>query len=290
MRYLSADIIYPLHCAPIKKGVLVLDDGVVVDLLESREGLENLEIYEGFLCPGFVNTHCHLELSHMLGKLPEKSGLPDFIAKVPKQRKAMCLASIQEAITAADKEMQDNGIVAVGDISNTSHTFDLKSVSPINYHTFIELYAIDSVKSKCVFQRGLSLQEKCPTPSSIVPHATYSVSNYLFEKIKQHNTGEIVCLHNQESATEDTLFSQGSGALYNQLKEFTELEVSGLSALRTVLPKMPQVLLYWCTILILVKKMSNGRNRKIKIYFGVLAQKLIMYIEGRYQTMKTSKE
>ena len=72
MRYLSADIIYPLHRAPIKEGVLVLDDGVVVDLLESREGLENLEIFEGFLCPGFVNTHCHLELSHMLGKLPEQ--------------------------------------------------------------------------------------------------------------------------------------------------------------------------------------------------------------------------
>ena len=88
MRYLSADIIYPLHRAPIKKGVLVLDDGVVVDLLESIEGLENLEIFEGFLCPGFVNTHCHLELSHMLGKLPEQTGLPEFIAQVPKQRKA----------------------------------------------------------------------------------------------------------------------------------------------------------------------------------------------------------
>ena len=81
MRYLSADIIYPLHRAPIKEGVLVLDDGVVVDLLESREGLENLEIFEGFLCPGFVNTHCHLELSHMLGKLPEQTGLPDLLLK-----------------------------------------------------------------------------------------------------------------------------------------------------------------------------------------------------------------
>ena len=86
MRYLSADIIYPLHRAPIKEGVLVLDDGVVVDLLESIEGIENLELFEGFLCPGFVNTHCHLELSHMLGKLPEQTGLPDFIAQVPKQR------------------------------------------------------------------------------------------------------------------------------------------------------------------------------------------------------------
>ena len=288
MRYLSADIIYPLHRAPIKEGVLVLDDGVVVDLLESRDGLENLEIFEGFLCPGFVNTHCHLELSHMLGKLPEKTGLPEFIAQVPKKRKASFVI-IQEAITIADKEMQDNGIVAVGDISNNADTFPLKMRSPINYHTFIELFAVDAVKSKWVFQKGLSLQEKCPTPSSIVPHATYSVSNYLFEKIKQYNTGDIVCIHNQESLTEDTLFSQGSGALYNQLKEFTELEVSGLSALRTVLPKMPQV----STLLVHNTYTSRedvqwaeSQNQNL---FWCTCPKANLYIEGRLPNYENFK-
>lgn len=241
MRYLSADIIYPLHRAPMEQGVLVLDDdGRVVDLLDSREGIENLEIFEGLLCPGFVNTHCHLELSHMLGKLPEQTGLPDFISQVPKQRGAS-EASIQEAIVAADKQMQANGIVAVGDISNTADTFALKSESPIYYHTFIELFAIDAQKAETVFQQGLELKEECQTPSSIVPHATYSVSKPLFEKTKKHNTGEIICLHNQETSTEDALFKYGNGALYEQLKAFGELNVSGVSALQTALPQMPQV-------------------------------------------------
>ena len=154
----------------------------VVDLLESIEGIENLELFEGFLCPGFVNTHCHLELSHMLGKLPEQTGLPDFIAQVPKQRGASA-ECIQEAISAADKQMQANGIVAVGDISNFSDTFTLKSESPIHYHTFIELFTIDAQKAEAVFQQGLELKRQCQTPSSIVPHATYSISNLLFEKI-----------------------------------------------------------------------------------------------------------
>jgi len=240
MRYLSADIIYPLNRTPIIEGVLVIDSGVIVDLLDSRDGIENLELFEGFLCPGFVNTHCHLELSHMLDKLPKQSGLPQFISQVSKQREESSVI-IQEAINVADKQMQDNGIVAVGDISNTTDTFALKSLSPIYYHTFIELFAINSAKAEKVFQKGLSIQNKCQTPSSIVPHATYSVSNHLFEKIKQHNSGEIVCLHNQETKTEDTLFLHGSGALYNHLKEFGELNVSGMSALKTVLPKMPQV-------------------------------------------------
>ncbi len=240
MRYLSADIIYPLHQAPIKEGVLVLDDGVVVDLLDSREGIENLEVFEGFLCPGFVNTHCHLELSHLYGKLPEQTGLPDFIAQITKQRE-VSLASIQESIATADKQMQDNGIVAVGDISNTADTFVLKSGSPIHYHTFIELFAIDAKKAEAVFQQGLELKQQCQTPLSIVPHSTYSVSKSLFKKIKQHNSGEIICLHNQETSTEDALFKEGIGTLYEQLKAFGALNVSGRSALQTALPQMPQV-------------------------------------------------
>lgn len=240
MRYLSADIIYPLHRAPIEGGVLVLAaDGTVLDLLDSREGIADLEVYEGFLCPGFVNTHCHLELSHMLGKLPQETGLPDFIAQVPKQRGASA-AAIQEAIAQADAQMQANGIVAVGDISNTADTFTVKSESPIHYHTFIELFAIDPERAEAVFQQGLELKEQCQTQASIVPHATYSVSQPLFEKIKQYNTGEIICLHNQETSTEDALFKDGSGRLYEQLKAFGALNVSGQSALQTTLPQMPK--------------------------------------------------
>ncbi len=288
MRYLSADIIYPLHRAPIKEGVLVLNDGVVVDLLESIEGIENLELFEGFLCPGFVNTHCHLELSHMLGKLPEQTGLPDFIAQVPKQRQAST-ESIQEAISAADKQMQANGIVAVGDISNFSDTFTLKSESPIHYHTFIELFAIDAQKAEAVFQQGLELKQQCQTPSSIVPHATYSVSNLLFEKIKQYNSGEIVCLHNQETATEDTLFSQGSGALYNQLKAFGELNVSGLSSLRTVLPKMPQASTLLVHNTYTSKEDVQWAELQHENLFWCTCPKANLFIEGRLPNYENFK-
>ncbi len=239
MRYLTADIIYPLHRAPIKEGVLVVaEDGSIVDLLESREGIAELEIFEGFLCPGFVNTHCHLELSHMLGKLPQQTGLPDFISKVPKERKATT-EEIQEAIIKADALMQANGIVAVGDIANTVDTFSLKEKSAIHYHTFIELFAIDSQKAEVVFKNGLELQVQCQTANSLVPHATYSVSEKLFELIRENNKGEIVCMHNQETATEDELFEKGSGTMYEQLKAFGELPMSGQSSLRTTLPQLP---------------------------------------------------
>ena len=69
MRYLSSNWIYPLHIPPIKEGVIQLSDkGEVVNLFNSRKEVpqDKLEVFEGILCPGFVNAHCHLELSHLL--------------------------------------------------------------------------------------------------------------------------------------------------------------------------------------------------------------------------------
>ena len=53
------------------------ESGMVMDLLYSAEGMTDVEWYEGALCPGFVNTHCHLELSHLKNQIPAGTEPPD---------------------------------------------------------------------------------------------------------------------------------------------------------------------------------------------------------------------
>ena len=73
MRKLSSHYIFSPHRSPLKYGILVLDDeGSVIDLIDTGGKMKeesNLEFYPGILTPGFVNTHCHLELSHLKKKL-----------------------------------------------------------------------------------------------------------------------------------------------------------------------------------------------------------------------------
>ena len=81
--------------------------------------IANLEFYNGILVPGFVNTHCHTELSHLKEKIREKTGLPDFVSQISKIR-IYEDEIINKAIKTADQTMKFDGVVAVGDISNTN--------------------------------------------------------------------------------------------------------------------------------------------------------------------------
>jgi len=67
--------------------VLITDThGRVEGIVPLTEAGEDIQQTEGVLSPGFINCHCHLELSHMKGLIPEHTGLVDFVFKVVTQR------------------------------------------------------------------------------------------------------------------------------------------------------------------------------------------------------------
>ena len=65
MRFLTADYLFPLYMEPLKQGVLQISEkGEVISIFKDRKAVskKKLEFFDGILCPGFVNAHCHLEL------------------------------------------------------------------------------------------------------------------------------------------------------------------------------------------------------------------------------------
>src|SRR5690349_25128320 len=100
-------------------------EGEIVDIMPAAEAGSDITTFNGILSPGFVNCHCHLELSHMKGLIPEKTGLVDFVFKVVTERH-FDEEEILEAIAKAEDEMYANGIVAVGDICNNTSTLSQK--------------------------------------------------------------------------------------------------------------------------------------------------------------------
>lgn len=246
LKYFSADWIFPVSSPPMKNGVVVINqDGEIEEVL-TREDAENLNLdiikYKGAIVPGFINTHCHLELSHMLDQIPQQTGLVEFVQHIIKSRQGN-IAEIRVAMYAADQEMFENGIVAVGDISNQISSKEVKENSKIHYHTFVEAMGFNPERAGAIMDNVNRIKEDFkPLPVSIVPHAPYSISPALFELIREEaeKDNSFISIHNQETDNENAFFENKTGGfldLYQFLgMDITFFEPTHKTSLRSWLP------------------------------------------------------
>ena len=249
MRQISADYIFPISSEPIKNGIVTIDDdGVILNVAkENQHNKSEIEFYNGIICPGFINTHCHLELSHLRDQVAEHTGMTGFITDFISKRSAFSIEEIHRAISDAEAEMIKNGIVAVGDISNNSNTFKQKEKGNLLYHTFIEIFNSDPNKANEVFENAINFKSQLATlnlklPSSIVPHAPYTMSEKLLKMIEEYAVvnKNIVSIHNQESVGESELFISKSGIMFDAFVKMglnaDLIRQTGVNSLRSTLP------------------------------------------------------
>lgn len=195
--------------------VLITDKkGGIEAIVNIDEAGDDVQSLNGVLCPGFINAHCHLELSHMKGLIPEHTGLVDFVLQVVAQRHFPD-EEIMTAIEKAEDEMLNAGIVAVGDICNNVLTLSQKKLNRLQYHNFIEVSGWNPFIAGSRIEKSLEyyqqFHEAFPHHTSISPHAPYSVSNALWDLMQVYFTQQILTIHNQESTAENELFQQGTG-------------------------------------------------------------------------------
>ena len=69
-------------------GLILNESGKILEILaENSFDKTEYQYYPGLLSPGFINAHCHLELSNMKGKIDTGIGLIPFITSVAMKRK-----------------------------------------------------------------------------------------------------------------------------------------------------------------------------------------------------------
>lgn len=261
MRKLSADYLFTLDAEPIKEGVVILDEqGIVLEVLKDRTSITDIEFFDGILCPGLINSHGHLELSHLKGKIERHTGLVDFILGVQKFRNADP-EEIQHAFHEAENHLFDQGIVGMGDISNTDSTFGLKAKGRIRYHTFFECFGFNSSNSSKILSAAQLLKEQLlkeqllkQETSNGLPDATLTSFSTQSNKgnknqpevsasPRQLNQGSInphspysvsealfraislsepgiISIHNQECEAENEFYQQGTGDFQRLYKTF----------------------------------------------------------------------
>jgi cytosine/adenosine deaminase-related metal-dependent hydrolase len=249
MRFISATQVFSGKQFLPTNTVLVVNDNGLIENITITENVEssNIEHFEGIISPGFINTHCHLELSHLKNIIKHHTGIVDFGLGVMKHRNEFSMELQQEAMQLADKEMQIQGIVAIGDISNTNDSIKTKQESDLYYHTFVELIALNPERANLVFETGKQLQSeytKAQLSASLAPHAPYSSSLELIKKITDdcHHLNKATSIHNQESKAENDFFNSKTGdylRLYETIKvPIDYFKATEKSSLQTVISSL----------------------------------------------------
>jgi len=233
MRRFSAQYIFTNTGLPLKRGIVTAeDDGTITGIEDTGGDLAekgSVEFHNGIIIPGFVNCHCHLELSHMKDLIPPKIGLTEFLRLFQASREAGPDKIISSA-SSADNAMYNDGIVLCADICNNSSTFDLKKRSKIRYISLLEVFGVDpgnAARRLYEIKQLSEIAESMGLPCSIVPHSAYSISATLFRLLLEvTRSNRITSMHFMETKAEETFIVRHEGPLLNSYRESGFLSVS----------------------------------------------------------------
>ena len=165
-----------------------------------------VEFYSGILCHGFVNAHCHSELSYLRGAIAQGNGYAAFAAAMAQVRNKFSAEERAEALQLADSEMWEGGVDIVADIVNDSSFFEVKKSSKIDYHSFAEVFGLKSSNLKACQSLASNPQ------TTLTPHSVYSVQDNDFKAVCQEDSDTPLTIHFKESMAEEQLFG-GCGSL-----------------------------------------------------------------------------
>lgn len=244
IRRIAASFVYTLDAdEPIKNGYVEYDaaDGRIVAVGEC--GPDD-EVLSGAIVPGFVNSHCHIELSHLHGKFRKGTGMAGFIDQINALRD-WAGADVKARLTQEwmDKMWKD-GVSAMSDISNDDSSFKVKSSHKLYTRTFLEVFGSEPEMCEGVMADVTALKSVADAEgidAAPTPHSCYTMSPQLLSASAAAGLESgYLSYHSQESQEEEDLLISGSGAMYENRKRsgMSTPPVTGESSLKYFIDRL----------------------------------------------------
>ena len=244
IRRIAASFVYTLDAdEPIKNGYVEYDaaDGRIVAVGEC--GPDD-EVLPGAIVPGFVNSHCHIELSHLHGKFRKGTGMAGFIDQINALRD-WAGADVKARLTQEwmDKMWKD-GVSAMSDISNDDSSFKVKSSHKLYTRTFLEVFGSEPEMCEEVLADVTALKSVADAEgidAAPTPHSCYTMSPQLLSASSAAGLESgYLSYHSQESQEEEDLLISGSGAMYENRKRsgMSTPPVTGESSLKYFIDRL----------------------------------------------------
>ena len=249
IKKIAASYLYTLESdAPLRNGYIEYDeaDGTILNV-GVCEDPDSEEILQGALVPGFVNAHCHVELSHLHKKFRKGTGMAGFIDQINELRDWAGREKKAELVQEWMDKMWTDGVSAMADISNDDSSFDVKASHKMYTRTFLEVFGSEPEMCEGVMKDVTELHEIASSKgldAAPTPHSCYTMSPALLSASAAAGLKDgYISYHSQESQEEEDLLISGSGAMYENRKRNgrSTPPVTGESSLKYFIERLADI-------------------------------------------------
>ena len=227
----------------ISDGAVALDDDHVLAVgpraeIESRFGRS--ERLDAVLLPALVNAHTHLELSHLRGRIHGGEGLAPWIHLLICARAAD--PEPGRALDEAILELQEAGVAAVGEVTNTLAALPHLARAGIAGRLYHEVFGFSGARIEAALAAAADIRARAgaPGPGLAIapsPHAVYSTHPRVLADLLRAGPASI---HLAEDPGERVFCATATGPFASLLRMMgaVDLRPLGRSAVAVAAPSL----------------------------------------------------
>lgn len=224
MNRAAAAYVYPLTGPePLRNGFVEWeDDGTIIRTGICEDPAREPVFWDGAIVPGFVNAHCHIELSYMKGLFRKGTGMAGFIDQINALRDTKSLEEKVRDLSEAMDLLWRRGVVAMADISNCADSFAVKTRHPMYTRTFLEVFGTEPEDCESVMEGVRKLKavaDRFGLDAAPTPHACYTMSPRLLTAVSAEGLRSgFLSFHSEETEEEEQMLKSGSGKMWENRK------------------------------------------------------------------------
>ncbi len=219
----------------IDNGAVLIDGGKIkfagcANDINNHESYQIIDLGNSAIAPGFVNTHTHLELTHLHKCINYNGNFTDWIRQLVNIKKDWTESEYLSSIRSGIKKSLESGTTTVADITRNGLALEELQKSKIRKTLFYELidFNPDSAESTIVNFKDMirKVRQNDLLSIGIFPHAPYTVSEELYRKSKSvsRELGLSIASHISETIDEANFLTRGTGNFVSLLRDFDMLK------------------------------------------------------------------
>jgi cytosine/adenosine deaminase-related metal-dependent hydrolase len=231
---LTARWIVPVDQPPLKQGTLTISRRRLVHVDPQGRRRADQDLGNVAILPGLVNSHTHLDLSGLHGRVPPTADFTAWLRAIMHHRRSQTPAQVQADTRAGLAAALASGTTLLGDISDQGLSWPVLAEGPVRGVVFYELLGLTRVRAQQTWAAACQWLRNHPGSErlrpGLSPHAPYSVRRSLFRAASHLAQQQQlpVAIHTAESTAELELLGQHTGPFHRFLKELGVWDAEGL--------------------------------------------------------------